>query len=433
MMMRYATAVGHLRRVADACQKLFTFHEDPLCVGAYVYGELLEGPDRLECASVAFALGRSPEEVPSGFEPREMLGFMEVSGLVKIPLRWCCRSAAGPLADHEIHGPVRFWSPAGVDEEVLRALAERRFDDVVREPDPDPAQADADLARALAHLHAVVDSFWEPDWRRAHMGGGVYPEQHLWNAARRCLDLLEPPSGAPQARQVPDPFPWAGEALEELRAAIHRGDGRAVVVAGRDRPTEPVLQLVGDGLLAALAQEVPGVTEAARECVAALRKRFWDGDDHLADQLDAALGRGAVPALRAVPVDLAALADHLDQGGEFAEPARLNLRTGELWPVSLDLDTEFDDEDEDVLRVERGESHEAYRDMQDFLDSAGPQLQRLLDDALSGPGPFRRFRDVLAGYPEERERWHAFSEERSRGRARSWLAAEGYRPTPRRR
>ena len=40
---------------------------------------------------------------------------------------------------------------------------------------------------------------------------------------------------------------------------------------------------------------------------------------------------------------------------------------------------------------------------------------------------FRRFKDELARWPGELERWHAFSEEHQLGRARSWLAAADYR------
>ena len=50
--------------------------------------------------------------------------------------------------------------------------------------------------------------------------------------------------------------------------------------------------------------------------------------------------------------------------------------------------------------------------------------------ALPGRGAFRRFKAELARWPGELERWHAFSEERQRGRARSWLAAAGYRVLP---
>jgi hypothetical protein len=53
-----------------------------------------------------------------------------------------------------------------------------------------------------------------------------------------------------------------------------------------------------------------------------------------------------------------------------------------------------------------------------------------LEIASEGEGAFRRFKDVLARWPDELERWYAFPEERQRGRARAWLAAAGYRPAP---
>jgi hypothetical protein len=73
-----------------------------------------------------------------------------------------------------------------------------------------------------------------------------------------------------------------------------------------------VLQLAGDGLLDALAKDVKGAVELAAQCAAALRERCWDGDAELADQLQAALGRGVTPLLRSLPVDLEELASLLE-------------------------------------------------------------------------------------------------------------------------
>jgi hypothetical protein len=56
---------------------------------------------------------------------------------------------------------------------------------------------------------------------------------------------------------------------------------------------------------------------------------------------------------------------------------------------------------------------------------------RLLTVALDGRGAFRRFKDVLQDWPEERELYFRFSDERRRGRAREWLADQDYRPIPR--
>ena len=53
-----------------------------------------------------------------------------------------------------------------------------------------------------------------------------------------------------------------------------------------------------------------------------------------------------------------------------------------------------------------------------------------LERALAGRGVFRRFRDVLAESPRHLQDWYAFRDERQRGRARSWLASEGYSPIP---
>ena len=48
--------------------------------------------------------------------------------------------------------------------------------------------------------------------------------------------------------------------------------------------------------------------------------------------------------------------------------------------------------------------------------------------ALEGRGAFRRFRDELTRWPDIEDRWYVYSAERRRGRARAWLAAEGFTP-----
>ena len=73
--------------------------------------------------------------------------------------------------------------------------------------------------------------------------------------------------------------------------------------------------------------------------------------------------------------------------------------------------------------VPRVDSHEGYRDMEDFIDSlANQRLAELLSVAINGRGAFRRFKDVLARYPREREQWFQFQNQRLRQRALEWLA-----------
>ena len=79
--------------------------------------------------------------------------------------------------------------------------------------------------------------------------------------------------------------------------------------------------------------------------------------------------------------------------------------------------------------VENTGSGDGYRDMVEFIGTVGdPARADRLDIAIQGRGAFRRFKDTLARWPAELDRWHAFSDERQRGRARAWLADAGYRP-----
>jgi hypothetical protein len=223
-----------------------------------------------------------------------------------------------------------------------------------------------------------------------------------------------------------------GEERAELRGAVYRGDaGSLVGILKREAWPEDALQLIGDGLLAMFQAPTDGIDEAARRCVAALWDRGWEGDADLAAGLEAARGSGPVPLLRPLTVDLEELAgvlegDPVDGGG------RIDLRTGVVWPqpaIEYAEETEEDDDDERWLWVECEGSQEGYRDMELFIAALDDtdQMDRL-GIAISGRRAFRRFKDQLSRWPELLERWYAFSEDRQRGRARAWLAGEGYAP-----
>jgi hypothetical protein len=221
---------------------------------------------------------------------------------------------------------------------------------------------------------------------------------------------------------------WPANAVKELRAAVYTGGGSVVeVVLGR--LTDDVLQLAGDGLLDAVAQDVEGAAALATQCAAALRERDWEGDEELADQLRAVLGQRATPLLRPLPIDLEQLASLLE-GDPLWGGGRIDLKSGECWPGSLEFEDDDDDEDEDRwLHVECVGSHQAYRDMELFIATVDePAIVDRLEIAINGKGAFRRFKDVLSRWPEVLERYYLLSNERQRGRARAWLAAAGYRP-----
>lgn len=225
---------------------------------------------------------------------------------------------------------------------------------------------------------------------------------------------------------------------QQIRIAAARRDTDALVrlLAAATWPRD-ALQIIGDALVEALGSGAQETEPAARVCSAELRGRGWEGDDILADALDAKLGEGAAPSLQPVPVRLDDVATALE-GDEFTSGGRIDLATGDFWPALdpdySDLDDEDDEDDEEDserewLWVNGQGSHDGYRDMEAFivrLDDA--TIADLLGVAIQGRGAFRRFKDTLGRWPEQLEAWYAFSEERQLGRARAWLADQGYTP-----
>jgi hypothetical protein len=225
------------------------------------------------------------------------------------------------------------------------------------------------------------------------------------------------------------------EALTRLRSLVVRGDG-AGLVAALSQGLWPAdsLRLIGDGLLAAVQDDIRGSVELAFACVNALGERRWRGDRELMEGLEAALGNGPTPMLRPLPVDLEELCMVLEDD-PVRGSGRIDVATGEVWPrAAIEYAQEVGEEEDDDLDrwlwVECAGSRSAYQDMVWFInDLDDPALADRLARAISGRGAFRRFKAALFDRPNLMMRWYAFSHDRQRGGARSWLAAEGYTPT----
>lgn len=224
-----------------------------------------------------------------------------------------------------------------------------------------------------------------------------------------------------------------------LRGAVYRADVPALAAALADGAwPEDALQLLGDAVLLVAGERPDDVRSAARRCVAGLRARDWYGDAELADRLESVLGWGPAPLLRGIPVDLEELAGVLE-GDPVMGGGRVDLRTGEVWPqAAIEYAEEIGEADPDALDDERWlpvrseGSRAGYQDMEIFIGTvADARLADRLARSIRGRGAFRRFKDALAGSPDILDRWHGFSDDRHRGRARAWLASEGYAPTPR--
>lgn len=226
---------------------------------------------------------------------------------------------------------------------------------------------------------------------------------------------------------------WGEDGLRALRGALHAQHGVALLAALRRGPVREVLQLAGDGVAGAAAQGLPGAAEIAALFLGALQERGFRGDEELADRLRAATGDAAIPFLRPLAVDLEMLAMLLE--GDPAESGgRIDLSTGECWPTFTDelepgSGVEEADDPERWLYVPALGSRAGYRDMELFIEEVGDAvLADRLRIAIDRRGAFRRFKDVLAVDERSLSRYHRFRDERQRGRARAWLAEEGYCP-----
>lgn len=138
---------------------------------------------------------------------------------------------------------------------------------------------------------------------------------------------------------------------------------------------------------------------------------------------------------RDIPVDWEALEDAFENNAPEVH-SYLHLGTGEVLRV---VDGIADPEmharialDAEYVRVEPVSSREQYRWMERFIPMVeNEELKQKLMRAIDGKGAFRRFKDVLMGYVQEREQWFVFRSERLRVFMEAWLAAHAFKPIPR--
>lgn len=78
-------------------------------------------------------------------------------------------------------------------------------------------------------------------------------------------------------------------------------------------------------------------------------------------------------------------------------------------------------ESERFIPIEPVPSHEGFRWMERFAAAQEERVRERLMDSLDRPHPFRRFKDALLEFPEVREAWFAYEEEKLKEEARAWL------------
>jgi len=83
-------------------------------------------------------------------------------------------------------------------------------------------------------------------------------------------------------------------------------------------------------------------------------------------------------------------------------------------------------EDPRWIHIPSVPTHELYLLMVEFAESLENQhLGELLEVALDGPGAFRRFKDVLARYPGQLDRWYEVRRSYFERKIAEWLESMG--------
>ena len=144
---------------------------------------------------------------------------------------------------------------------------------------------------------------------------------------------------------------------------------------------------------------------------------------------------GGTAAVRDIPIDWEALEDAFENNAPEVH-SYLHLVTGDVLRV---VDGVADPQmhariaaDANYLRIDPVSSREQYRWMERYIPMVeDPDLQGKLNQAIDGKGAFRRFKDVLMSYANEREPWFAFRSERLRIFMEAWLSAHALNPIAR--
>jgi hypothetical protein len=207
-----------------------------------------------------------------------------------------------------------------------------------------------------------------------------------------------------------------------------------------ERGIERHLQELGEAVVSLLEHDRAAAAGVAHALAASLTAREWPGDGALAELL-LELAEDRQSEHRRIRAGLDGVADLLEGPADMGVGGVLDCRTGDTWPAAVidDWAGEGDPPDPDAapdlyLFIPHAGSREAWEDMRTSppTSRSTPSVPSCFD-AIDGRGAFSRFRRILARHDDLRARWYAYSAETRAGRARDWLAAEGYAAMPPRR
>jgi len=138
--------------------------------------------------------------------------------------------------------------------------------------------------------------------------------------------------------------------------------------------------------------------------------------------------------MKKLKADLEMIANAMEDVARMDMDYYLDKKTGEVIVTSeetfvkLAQDILFKNPDRYICIPERP-SYEGYNLMVEFAEKVEDELLReKLNIALDGKGAFGRFKNVIADYPDYREKWFKFRDERLNKKVIEWLNSIGIEP-----
>lgn len=120
--------------------------------------------------------------------------------------------------------------------------------------------------------------------------------------------------------------------------------------------------------------------------------------------------------------------DDTEPGDEMAIDDELDIPEWIDEEIELCLDI-FLREPSRYARIPERSTQQAFGAMRDFAASLDDEdLREDLEAALNGRNAFRRFKDVLGPFPQERKEWYGFNAKASRKEIGEWLLTIGVNP-----
>ena len=192
--MKRSTAVSHVEHIAAEATRYAEVQPEawPL-ESMWIADEILDAPDTLSVVTVVLLVDVPVEELPWRTLNRVEVAIAETLRIDKLPMWHHGRPSAWPAWNAETQRVRRFWHiTEGADTEIVETLREGNpVKPIDVEPHVFMEQMKTEFGVSRAHLHTVLDEYWEHPWRNEHKGFNIHPEDHLWRAAYGLQQIEE--------------------------------------------------------------------------------------------------------------------------------------------------------------------------------------------------------------------------------------------------